>query len=363
MGILSRYVIKEILKIQIPIWFALGFLIFLLEWMGRAFGANSDAWTQFLLYLCKLPSYLQLVFPMSALFAFLLVFGQLARNREMVAVQSMGYSNRRILLPAFYALAIACVPFYFIMNVVSPAGMKKHFEILDTRIRGRESRFLQVRQEKIWYRNQDVLYTIHYFDPRKAELFGVTIYTFDEDFHIAQTVFAERAVWNKTEWILKKGRIYVTDKRLRMPIIEEFSERRSRLIEDPSQLKRVDWTPETLGQSDLRKVIDQSKSLGINTSEWETTYHSRWSFFAVAMVFILLAFPRATRFHRASGVARDGVFVAGVCVFYWLIFNFGVNLGNSGRIPPLVAAWFPTIFFVAGVYFYTRSLTLRNTSD
>ncbi|MEO6459131.1 MAG: LptF/LptG family permease [Bdellovibrionota bacterium] len=363
MGILGRYVIKEILKIQMPIWFAFGFLIFLLEWMGRAFTSDSDAWTQFLIYLCKVPSYLQLVFPMSVLFAFLIVFGQLAKNREMVAVQSMGYSNKRILIPAFVALAIACVPYYFVMNVVSPAGMKKHFEIIDTQIKGRESRFLQVRQEKIWYRNQDVLYTIHYFDPLKAELFGVTIYTFDEDFHIAQTVYADHAVWNRGEWLLKKGRIYVTDKRLRMPIIEEFEERRSRLIENPSQLRRVDWSPETLGQGDLSRAIVQSKALGINTAEWETTYHSRWSFFAVAFVFILLAFPRATRFHRASGVARDGVFVAGVCVVYWLLFNFGVNLGNSGRIPPMAAAWLPTLLFVVGVHFYTRSLTLRNTSD
>jgi lipopolysaccharide export system permease protein len=309
-----------------------------------------------------LPSYLQLVFPMSALFAFLIVFGQLARNREMVAIQSMGFSNKRVLLPAFVALLLSSVPFYFVMDVLSPAGMKKHFALIDEN-RGQESRFLQVKQEKIWYRNQDVLYTIHYFDPLKAELFGVTIYTFDEDFHIAQTVYAEKAQWDRGEWLLKKGRIYVTDKRLRMPIIEEFEERRSRLIEDPSQLKRVDWAPETLGQSDLSRAITQSKSLGINTAEWETTYYSRWSFFAVAFVFILLAFPRATRFHRGSGVAKDGVFVAAVCVLYWLIFNFGVNMGNAGRLPPMMAAWLPTLLFVVGVYFYVRSLTLKNTSD
>jgi lipopolysaccharide export system permease protein len=363
MGILSRYVIKEILKIQMPIWFALGLLIFLLEWMGRSFAGRGSAWTQFIIYLCKLPSYLQLVFPMSVLFAFLLVFGQLARNREMVAVQSLGYANKRVLYPAVVALLIACVPFYFVMNVLSPAGMKKHFEIIDRDVKGGQSRFLQVKQEKIWYRNQDVLYTIHYFDPLKAELFGITIYTFDEDFHIAQTVYADRAEWRQGSWLLKKGRIYVTDKRLRMPVIEEFDERRSALIEDPSQLKRVDWTPETLSQSDLSRAIAQSKALGINTAEWETMYYSRWSFFAVAFIFILLAFPRATRFHRASGVARDGVFVAGVCVLYWLIFNVGLNLGNAGRLPPILAAWLPTALFLVGVHFYTSSLTLRNTSD
>jgi lipopolysaccharide export system permease protein len=363
MGILGRYVIKEILKIQIPLWLSLGFLIFLMEWMSRSFTTGSDVGTQFLLYFYKVPSYLQLVFPMSVLFAFLLVFGQLARNREMVAVQAMGYSNKRVLFPAIAALLLASIPYYVVMNNLSPAGMRKHFEVYDTRVRRTAPRFTKVRQDKIWYRNQDVLYTIHHYDPQKAELFGVTIYTFDDDFHIAQATYAERANWVKDHWVLKKGRIYVTDKRFRMPIIEVFDEKQSRLLDDPSQLRRVDWTPETLGQGPLRRAILQSKSLGINTAQWETIYHSRWSFFSVAFVFILLAFPRATRFHRASGAARDGVFVAAVCTLYWMIFNFGVDLGSSGRLPPAVAAWFPTMIFVAGVFFYTRSLTLKNTSD
>jgi|GEM_PF-1061000 len=364
MGILGRYVIKEILKIQLPLWLSLGFLIFLLEWVGRSLSSGGDPWIQFLFYLVKTPSYLQLVFPISVLFAFLMVFGQMARNREIVALQSFGYSNWKVLLPALCALGLATVPFYMVMNHLAPAGLKKHYEIYDQEIRkGGGSRYQQVRQKKIWYRNQDVLYTIHYFDPKAAELFGVTIYTFDSDFHIAQSLYAEKASWKKDHWLLEKGRIYVSDKRLRTPIIEPFVNRRSQLIEAPSQLKRVDWTSESLSQPELSAAISHSKALGINTAEWETMWHSRWSFFSVAFVFVLLAFPRATRFHRAKGASKDGVFVAVVCMIYWLLFNFGVNLGNSGRLPPILAAWLPTVLFVTGVYYYNRSQTLRDTSD
>jgi lipopolysaccharide export system permease protein len=301
---------------------------------------------------------------MSVLFAFLMVFGQMARNREIVAVQSFGYANRKVLLPALGALALASVPFYVVMNHLSPAGLKKHFEIYNTRIRvGGGAEYHKTKTEKIWYRNQDVLYTIHYFDPKAAELYGVTIYTFDADFHIAQSLYAEKAVWQRDHWLLEKGRIYVSDKRLRTPIIETFTNRKSYLIEEPSQLKRIEWTSESLSQPELAKAIEQSKALGINTAEWETMWHSRWSFFSVAFVFVLLAFPRATRFHRAKGASKDGVFVAAVCMIYWLLFNFGVNLGGSGRLPPLLAAWLPTVLFVTGVYYYNRSQTLRDTSD
>jgi lipopolysaccharide export system permease protein len=364
MGILSRYVIKEILKAQMALWLGLGFLIFLLEWVGRTLGSGGDPWLQLIFYFVKFPSYLQLVFPMSVLFAFLMVFGQMARNREIVAVQSLGYSNRQILKPALMALFIASVPFYFVMNHLAPAGLKKHFEIYNTRMRSGEGyEYQSIKKEKIWYRNQEVLYTIYYFDPQKAELYGVTIYTFDADFHIVQSLYAEKAVWKKDHWLLENGRIYVTDKRLRTPIIESFTQRKSYLIEEPSKLKRVEWAAESLSQPELSRAIDQSKALGINTAEWETMWHSRWSFFSVAFVFVLLAFPRATRFHRAQGASKDGVFVAAVSMIYWLLFNLGVNLGNSGRLPPMVAAWLPTLLFVSGVYFYNRRQTLKDSSD
>ncbi len=363
MGILGRYVIKEILKIQVPLWLSLGFFIFLLEWMGSAFAGKGDVGTVLMIYVYKIPAHLQLVFPISVLFAFLLVFGQMARNRETVAAQSMGYTRRKIFIPALVALAFASIPFYFVMNVFAPIGMKKHLDLYDTHVRGRSAGGAQVRREKIWYRNQDVLYTISYFSPESAELFGVTIYTFDESFHIAQSVYAEKAKWEKDHWLLSNGRVYVSDKRLRSPVLETFEKRQTKLIEAPSELKRVDWSPDTLTQNELWRAIEHSKALGVNTAKWETSYHARWSFFAVAFVFILLALPRVTRFHRSGGAAKDGVFVATVCLIFWVFFNFGINLGNAGRLPPIVAAWLPTILFTAGVFVYNRSLTLKNLSE
>jgi len=363
MGILSRYVIKEIMKIQIPLWLSLGFFIFLLEWMGSAFAGKGDVSTVLLIYIYKLPSHLQLVFPISVLFAFLLVFGSMSKSRETVAAQSFGYTRRKIFIPSLMALGIASIPFYFVMNFLAPMGYKKHLDLYDIHVRGRPAGRGQFQREKIWYRNQDVLYTISYFSPESAELLGVTIYTFDESFHIAQSVYAEKATWKGNHWLLEGGKVYVADKRLRSPVLETFASRETKLIEAPSELKRVDWTPETLTQTELWRAIEHSKALGINTAKWDTSYHSRWSFFTVAFVFILLAFPRVTRFHRGGGAAKDGVFVAAVCLIFWVFFNFGINLGNTGRLSPLVAAWLPTLVFMAGVYIYNRSLTLKSLSD
>jgi lipopolysaccharide export system permease protein len=363
MGILGRYIISEILKVVIPVWLSLGFLFFLMEWLSNVFNSDAEAGTVFLLYLYKVPSYLQLVFPIAVLFAFLLVLGNMARSREVVAVQSLGYGQKRILAPCLIALLIASIPYYWVIDSLSPGGLKRHFELFDDTYNRGKSRFLKVRQEKIWFRNKDVLYTIRWFDPKKKEMYDVTLYTFDDDFHIAQTVQADKATWNKNHWVLSKGTVYVSDKRLRTPVTESFVTRKSRLMEDPAALTRVELVAESLSQSELKASIDRSRALGINTAKWEVLYHSRYSFFVIAFVFILLAFPRAMRFHRSGGAAKDGVFVAGTCLVYWLIFNFGVNLGNAGRVNPLLAAWAPSFVFALGIYLYNRTLSLRNTSD
>jgi lipopolysaccharide export system permease protein len=303
------------------------------------------------------------VFPIAVLFAFLLVLGTMARNREVVAVQSLGYGQKRILAPCLLALCIASVPYYWVIDALSPGGLKKHFELYDDTYNRGKSRFLKVRQEKIWFRNKDVLYTIRWFDPKKKEMYDVTLYTFDDDFHIAQTLQAEKARWVNDHWVLNKGIVYVTDKRLRTPVTESFTERKSRLIENPSDLTRVELVAESLSQSELKSSIDKSKALGINTAKWEVLYHSRLSFFVIAFIFVLLAFPRAMRFHRSGGAAKDGVFVAATCLIYWLLFNFGVNLGNAGRLHPLISAWGPSAIFVLGILLYNRTLSLKNTSD
>ncbi len=48
----------------------------------------------------KLPGFLVLSFPMSMLLSTLLAYGKLSSNSELIALKSLGYTNRRIIVPA-----------------------------------------------------------------------------------------------------------------------------------------------------------------------------------------------------------------------------------------------------------------------
>jgi len=363
MGILARYIMSEIFKLMIPIWLVLAFLILIMEWLANLFKENASTSTILLLYSYKLPTYLQLVFPVAVLFSCLAVFGSMNRNREIVAAQSLGTTVRRLWLPAVAAIALASLPYLWLTTEVAPWGMRRHYETYDQKVLHVPSRFSQIRQEKIWYRNQDILYNVRYFASDKNELYDVTIYTFDDNFQIAQTIYANSATWNGSNWVLSDGTINLTDKRLEFPLSQKFKTRSTSLIEEPKTLKRVEFNAETMGQGELGRAIKRHHALGINTVKWEVSYQSRFSFFLISFIFLFLAFPRALRFRRGSGAARDGVFVAGVCLTYWLLFNLGINLGNAGKLNPVLAAWGPSLIFMIGVYFYNRSRNLRTESE
>lgn len=77
-------------------------------------------------------SFLPAVFPISFLFSLLIVFGRMAHDRELLALQAMGYGPKKMLSPALWLGAAVTVLTLWISFDVGPHG-NKNFEIaIDT---------------------------------------------------------------------------------------------------------------------------------------------------------------------------------------------------------------------------------------
>ena len=62
----------------------------------------------------KLPGFLVLSFPMSMLLSTLLAYGKLSSNSELTALKSLGFTNKRIIIPAvFLSLLMTFITFNF----------------------------------------------------------------------------------------------------------------------------------------------------------------------------------------------------------------------------------------------------------
>jgi lipopolysaccharide export system permease protein len=59
----------------------------------------------------------------------------------------------------------------------------------------------------------------------------------------------------------------------------------------------------------------------------------------------VLAIPFSLRGRREGGAARDFGLCLAITFFYWLFFSIGLSLGTNGTVPPLLAAWLPSMVF------------------
>jgi lipopolysaccharide export system permease protein len=245
---------------------------------------------------------------------------------------------------------------------LAPKGLKEHQMLLDE-LRGKPSTVGQVKKEKIWYRSGDILYNVGFYDPQKQELLDVALYEFDATFQLSKITNAKRAVWNGKNWLLLNGTEIFVSGELEQPNVQYFDSRDNHLMEAPVDLVRFDFNPEVLTQSELSYTIDRYQQMGINTSTWESTFHSRISYLMLSFILILLALPRTLKFRRSNNLAKDLTFITIGCLVLWIAYSYCINLAAEGYLNPILAAWGPVILLLMYGLFEISQLRLKGQSE
>ena len=364
MGTLSRYILKEILKTFVPLWIGLAFFPMLAEWLATAFSLNGTASDSILAYAYKIPFYLQLVFPVALVVATVVVFRTMNRNREIVALESLGVRYRDLLPPLVMTVILAGIPFVFISTEIAPKGMRAHYTKFSELKGSSRSNVGQMKKEKIWYRKgEKILYNVGFYDAQKKELIDVSLYEFDDNFQLSKITAAKKAKWDGKLWTLLEANILFVGKEYPQAERKIFPKLESLILEKPNDLIRFDFNPEVLTQEELSDIIKRYRQLGINTDVWETTYYSRLSYLALALILMLIALPKTLVFRRTNNLAKDLTFITVFCLFLWIVYTLCLNLGAEGRINPTLAAWAP----VVGLFVYSLSgimnLKLKSQSE
>jgi lipopolysaccharide export system permease protein len=356
MQILARYIAIAYFKNLILSLVGLTTLFFFQTVITQA---NDFTLAQRILYnLFDVPRIWVMVAPPSALMATVLTLSALSRTNELIACFSIGISLRQIAGVIFPIVFVLCCFSLVLQDRILPAFNERQSLFYWKEIRKRQDFYLDVRQEKIWYRSDNLIYHLRNFDPAKGVIFGIGVYSFDSMFNLLEEIQAEQAEYQGGFWRLNGGKSTTFPPGGGFPITRPFVSRDLNIRETPSDFKRIEREVDRLRIKDLMRFIRSNRKSGIDSRGFEVKLHSRFSLSFMPMVMFFLAIPFAVSRSREGRTGRDLSIAFAITFVYWLSFSIGMSMGQKGTLPPALAAWSPSVIFGLLALFLLKRLRI-----
>lgn len=301
---------------------------------------------QILVYhLLNLPQVAVQMMPPAVLLATVFTLSGLNRTNELVACYAIGQGISRILTLFLSVVFIISCVILVVQDRILPPSFKKRTAYYWREMKKRPDFFLDIKQDKIWYRSKNLIYNLQLFNPRTNTIHGMTVYNFDEDFNLIQVVEAKKADFSRGGWTLKDGTVTVFTPEDPFPLTQQFERKDLVLSETPRDFQEIEKEVDGLRLKELYRYIQRMKTAGVDTKSTEVKFHSKISLGFIPLVMCILAVPFSTRSRREGGAAKDLGLCLAITFFYWLFYSVGLSLGANGALPPVVAAWLPSAIF------------------
>ncbi len=359
MKIFHRYILSEFLKL-LALTMILFLTIFLLvEFVDKIDSIMSKkvrAEEAFVYLLYKIPALVNLITPIAVLMATTLTLGILSRHSEITAIKAGGTSIIKVTTPLLLCSVLISFCVILINEAVAPVTNERALAI-ENRWQNKGPS-ANMGSEGVWLKNNSGIYNIKKIDIDNNTIEGITFYSIKDPFKSFKAdtrITALSAVWAGGSWRAGVARL---NRFTEGGGIEESVEIGYNFTElsPPGELdiSGTDRGQEDMGYLELKKNIAELKEEGYNTDKFTVDLYGRFSFPLVNIIMVLIGIPFALRPGRHGGIA-DGIAVSVVIAFsFWIVFAIARSLGQSGVLPPIIAAGFPDLLFVAiGVYLFT----------
>ena len=307
----------------------------------------TDSLNSFLLslvyILLKIPHYFNLLLPLASLISMLILLILMVRNNEIIAARTSGISTISLMKP-FIAFACALIIFSFIIaEWIMPYAANTAEYLYRVKIK-KEDSYVHFKNDRIWFKRDNILSNIDFFDAKKDMIKGLTIIELADDFTIKKRIDAKEGTWKDSSWLFTTviertfGDMAIQSKKV-------YPEMKGLIRETPAMLKVGDRNPEEMGYKDLSKYIQRLKRDGHDVKRYLVDLYNKIAFPFINLIMVLVAFSVGLRYTKTKHIAK-GILV-GVCVgiLHWFIHNICLSFGYAETFPPFFAAWLSNILF------------------
>jgi lipopolysaccharide export system permease protein len=370
--ILDRYILAEWAKV-----FALTLLSFMgllllsegYNWIPDflGWGASFGMILQFMLL--SLVNDLSMLIPISLLISVIFVLATMNRNHEISAARAAGIGMWRLTAPLWAAGLFLAGLLALLNAVLVPDALDAQNTLVE------EAQFAALKSKGGTVIPKGQAYSVSFENAKARRLwlisnlglstgqaFEVIVHSFDEKNREIRCVTARFAEFRKTpqgwRWTFRDGRDMrfdpATGSLMAQPRFKELT--LPDYDDDPEVMFYSTKDPDKLSLREVSRFVDQSGSNpGGQNAAYAMRYHSIMSTPVICLIVVAVAIPFSVGAGRISpmvGVAKTfGLFLT----FYFLT-SFCAAFGESGALPPMIAAWIPAVLVAAWVIPKLRSV-------
>ncbi len=361
MKIFHRYILKDILAS-----FVVGFLFFnfilligvIFDLTELIFIKKAALLEVLKLLLFMLPSFSNIVIPLSLLFATLLTFGRLSAEGEIIAFLSSGISLFRIentlLVFAFILTGVSL----FFSWYIAPWCNYQYSQTYEGIIFARPT--TQIKEGTITDVEGRKLYT-HYIDPKTDKMKEIILYEFipQGDFLFPQLIIAREGEFKKEVLYLREAALYRFGKNYRLLQQGKFDSQSIYLNNQFSQDEREWKRDNELSLNEIGQKIEKEKAKENpdpgEIKELSIEFHSRIAVPLATLLFALIAVPLGITMKRKGKSLSLGVSLM-IAIGYYVLFLAGKFLARAELLPPYQAIWLSNVLLgILAIWLTARS--------
>jgi lipopolysaccharide export LptBFGC system permease protein LptF len=357
---LEKYVFSEVWG-----WYLLGvmgFTFFMIItgvfFLGeKIFSKKIPIYTTIKVLILSAPAYLVLALPVAVLFATLMAMGRLSRDNEITMFVASGVSLYSIFVPFLCLGLYTTLASWAVYEYIVPANNREWTKVLSVFWDSQVVDF--IRPNLVIKAPDDKYFYIDQVDRDKSRMYNLRLYDYASE-RPSPRVFLAKEAWIENKFLkLANVRVMETETNRGELIATAIADETEVDISRKFSIKDLDKSPQELASRELLQRIQDRAELiemlevknskidpGVyqNQSLDMTEYFLKFSIPFASVVFVLVAVPlslRGPRDERNLGIIQAFVLIM---IYYIFFFSFRM-LGGVGKVPPVLAAWTPTLIF------------------
>ncbi len=348
-SILDLYVLKQSLRIfalSIAALLGLFYISTFIDLSSHLFKGRTTGATILVYFWYSTPQYLYYIIPLAVLMGALVTIGSLTKNSELIVMKACGISLYRVAVPL---LLLALIGSAVLMGLEERvlAASNQRADALNDSIRGRLPRAASLNRQWVAAENGDV-YQYAYFDSRKNELNGLSIFQFAKDpsmlasrtYLTVARFHGDREAKGKVSWEGAAGW------RREFQPKDKFASFTAQpiVMEGPGYFGTERPEAEHMSFIQLREHVAALAASGINVVPYVVALHRKISFPFVTLIMALIAVPFAVTTGKRGAMYGIGAGIM-LAIVYWTAISVFAAIGSAGLMAPTLAAWAPNIIF------------------